>query len=108
MGKEPCYPRRGQASSSYLNHVKNGTLVRKGKKASIVAAVTTENQKRKTRDPDANLTTQAYNKKPYIGNYPLCNTCKRHHPTASACRLCTNCGKYGHLVNTCRETPTPN
>src|ERR1043165_6128961 len=90
------------------NHERNRTLVRKGKKTSIVAAVTTKNQKRKTRDPDVNLTTQVSNKKPYTRNFPLCNTCNRHHPTVSACRVCTNCGRYGHLVNTCRETPNPN
>ncbi|XP_022007618.1 uncharacterized protein LOC110906856 [Helianthus annuus] len=40
-------------------------------------------------------------KKQYTGSYPKCTTCNFHHPTASACRLCTNCNRYGHTTPYC-------
>ncbi|KAI3814154.1 hypothetical protein L1987_18901 [Smallanthus sonchifolius] len=45
---------------------------------------------------------QAPTKKPYVGIYPLCATCNYHHPQNIPYRLCTYCGKYGHMVNVCR------
>ncbi|KAI3787305.1 hypothetical protein L1987_41679 [Smallanthus sonchifolius] len=48
---------------------------------------------------------QAQNKRPYRGNNPLCNTCNYHHFLKMPCRLCANCGKYGHTANDCRSGP---
>jgi hypothetical protein len=45
---------------------------------------------------------QAQPRKAYTGPHPLCATCKYHHPMGSACRLCTKCNRYGHLVDICR------
>ncbi|KAI3725446.1 hypothetical protein L1987_65234 [Smallanthus sonchifolius] len=106
------------------NHVKAGTLTKKGtKKVSDTTTppthnkeATTEpsrhNRKRKTRNfavvtPAIPVTqaapmVQAPAKKPYVGVYPLCATCNYHHPQSIPCRLCTHCGKYGHTVNVCR------
>ncbi|XP_035842102.1 uncharacterized protein LOC118488827 [Helianthus annuus] len=42
-------------------------------------------------------------KKQYSGPYPKCVTCSFHHPTNSACRLCTNCNRYGHTTPYCRQ-----
>ncbi|KAJ0588709.1 putative transcription factor interactor and regulator CCHC(Zn) family [Helianthus annuus] len=51
------------------------------------------------------------NKKPYTGPHPQCNTCQYHHQPTVPCRLCANCGRYGHLINTCRthqnQVPPP-
>ncbi|KAM0037060.1 putative transcription factor interactor and regulator CCHC(Zn) family [Helianthus debilis subsp. tardiflorus] len=41
-------------------------------------------------------------KKPYKGTAPLCNQCNRHHPNQTPCFKCTHCGRWGHLVYTCR------
>ncbi|KAI3723553.1 hypothetical protein L2E82_35208 [Cichorium intybus] len=46
------------------------------------------------------------NKKPYTGPHPLCNHCNYHHMSTSPCRLCTTCGRYGHLADTCRAPKT--
>ncbi|XP_022024997.1 uncharacterized protein LOC110925350 [Helianthus annuus] len=42
-------------------------------------------------------------KKQYTGPYPKCATCNFHNPTASACRLCTNCNRSGHTTPYCRQ-----
>ncbi|KAI3821524.1 hypothetical protein L1987_09092 [Smallanthus sonchifolius] len=106
------------------NHVKVGTLTKKGtKKVSDTITppthnkeATTEpsrnNRKRKTRNyavvtpaipiNQAAPMVQAPAKKPYVGIYPLCDTCNYHHPQSIPCRLCTYCGRYGHTVNVCR------
>ncbi|XP_035845835.1 uncharacterized protein LOC118492141 [Helianthus annuus] len=43
-------------------------------------------------------------KKQYTGSHPKCATCNFHHPANSACRLCTNCNRYGHTTQYCRQT----
>lgn len=48
------------------------------------------------------------NKRPYAGSYPACDICTYHHPTNSLCRICTNCGRYGHYARTCRLAPNLN
>ena len=48
-------------------------------------------------------TTQV-NKKAYTGTHPLCNTCNYHHLLNHACRMCTNCNRWGHLANACRSS----
>ncbi|KAI3683188.1 hypothetical protein L1987_83688 [Smallanthus sonchifolius] len=45
------------------------------------------------------------NPKPYLGPHPQCQTCKYHHPANLPCRLCSSCGRYGHVVTTCRTRP---
>ncbi|KAD3642175.1 hypothetical protein E3N88_31399 [Mikania micrantha] len=119
------------------NHVKVGTLTRKGAKKTTTETTATEsskttsieqtkttpaepsnrNKKRKGRNfavttaaPLNQLPMQGLNtaKKPYVGNQPLCNTCRLHHPPNVPCRLCTNCGRYGHLHTTCRTTRPQN
>ncbi|KAI3762531.1 hypothetical protein L1987_52961 [Smallanthus sonchifolius] len=106
------------------NHVKAGTLTRKGTKK--VPDTTTSpvhikeatiepsrnNKKRKARNyamvtpaipvNQAAPMVQAPAKKPYVGIYPLCATCNYHHLQNIPCRICTHCGKYGHTVNVCR------
>ncbi|KAI3717465.1 hypothetical protein L1987_69102 [Smallanthus sonchifolius] len=106
------------------NHVKAGTLTRKGTKKAPdtttppvhIKEAKTEpyhnNRKRKARNfavvtPAMPVNqfapmAQAPVKKPYVGTYPLCATCNYHHPQTIPCRLCTHCGKYGHTVNVCR------
>ena len=42
-------------------------------------------------------------RKPYRGHFPHCPTCQKHHPFNTLCRLCTYCGLYGHLIDTCRH-----
>ncbi|XP_035830032.1 uncharacterized protein LOC118479561 [Helianthus annuus] len=42
-------------------------------------------------------------KKQYTGSHPKCATCNYHHPAISACRLCTNCNRYGHTNPYCRQ-----
>ncbi|KAI3717497.1 hypothetical protein L1987_69148 [Smallanthus sonchifolius] len=52
---------------------------------------------------------QASTKKSYGGSYPLCAKCQYHHDATYPCRICTKCGKGGHLAATCRivnATPT--
>ncbi|KAD5803314.1 hypothetical protein E3N88_14674 [Mikania micrantha] len=39
----------------------------------------------------------------YVGEHPLCTTCRYHHATNRPCRVCTNCKRYGHLANYCRN-----
>ncbi|KAI3784256.1 hypothetical protein L1987_43351 [Smallanthus sonchifolius] len=106
------------------NHVKAGTLTKKGtKKVSETVTppthnkeATTEpsrnNRKRKVRNfavitpavpiNQAAPMVQALAKKPYVGIYPLCATCNYHHPQNIPCRLCTYRGRYGHTVSVCR------
>ncbi|KAI3815647.1 hypothetical protein L1987_15324 [Smallanthus sonchifolius] len=106
------------------NHVKAGTLTRKGTKKvpdtatppTHVKEATTEpshnNKKKKTINyamvtpaipvNQAAPMVQAPAKKPYVGIYPLCATCNYHHLQNIPCRLCTHCGKYDHTVNVCR------
>ncbi|KAI3784091.1 hypothetical protein L1987_43183 [Smallanthus sonchifolius] len=106
------------------NHVKAGTLTKKGtKKVSDTITppthnkeATTEpshnNRKRKTRNYAVVTPTIPVNqvapmvqtpaKRPYVGIYPLCATCNYHHPQSIPCRLCTYCGRYGHTFNVCR------
>ncbi|KAI3682698.1 hypothetical protein L1987_82867 [Smallanthus sonchifolius] len=106
------------------NHVKAGTLTRKGTKKVPdtttplvhIKEATTEpsrnNKKRKARNyamvtPAIPINqvapmVQAPAKKPYVRIYPLCATCNYHHLQNIPCRLCTYFGKYGHTVNVCR------
>ncbi|KAI3821490.1 hypothetical protein L1987_09058 [Smallanthus sonchifolius] len=106
------------------NHVKDGTLTKKGsKKVSETITPPTHNKeattkpsrnnrKRKVRNfavvtlavpvNQAAPMVQAPAKKPYVGIYPLCATCNFHHPQNIPCRLCTYCGRYGHTVIVCR------
>lgn len=51
---------------------------------------------------------QSSNKKVYMGNFPLCDTCERHHPHNAPCRLCVRCGRFGHMTTTCRAKPLAN
>ncbi|KAJ0428808.1 putative transcription factor interactor and regulator CCHC(Zn) family [Helianthus annuus] len=81
-----------------------------------------KNKKRKSQGSGCNAITPATNpaakpapattttnpatleaKKQYTGSYPKCTTCNFHHPTASACRLCTNCNRYGHTTPYCHQ-----
>ncbi|XP_022031359.1 uncharacterized protein LOC110932323 [Helianthus annuus] len=86
-----------------------------------------KNKKRKSQGSGCNAITPAANpaakpapataaanpavpetKKQYTGSHPKCATCNYHHPTTSACRLCTNCNRYGHTTPYCRQTnPAP-
>ncbi|KAI3821253.1 hypothetical protein L1987_08816 [Smallanthus sonchifolius] len=112
------------------NHVKAGTLTRKGAKKvsetttppAHVKEVQTEpyrnTRKRKVKNcavitpaaPVNQVTPIAPNpaKKPYGGSYPLCNTCNYHHPPNIPCRLCNHCGKHGHTANICRAKALAN
>ncbi|KAI3808106.1 hypothetical protein L1987_24049 [Smallanthus sonchifolius] len=105
------------------NHVKAGTLTKKGSKKVFETLTppthnkeaTTEpsrsNRKRKVRNfavvtpavpvNQAAPMVQMPAKKPYVGIYPLCATCNFHHPQNISCRLCTYCGRYGHTVSVC-------
>ncbi|KAI3811243.1 hypothetical protein L1987_20962 [Smallanthus sonchifolius] len=104
------------------NHVKAGTLTRKGSKkvVSTLAAVkdvkpesSNRNKKRKGRNfaavtptvPAIQVAPLGQNPKPYLGPNPQCQTCKYHHPANLPCRLCSSCGRYGHVVTTCRTRP---
>ncbi|KAI3733183.1 hypothetical protein L1987_64403 [Smallanthus sonchifolius] len=126
LGRNPATLKDAIRLSATLtdNHVKAGTLIKKGAKTVSDTAtppthnkeVTTEpsrhNRKRKTRNFAVVTPTipvnqvapmvQAPAKKPYVGIYPLCATCNYHHPQSIPCRLCTHCGRYGHTVNVCR------
>ncbi|KAI3743372.1 hypothetical protein L1987_61079 [Smallanthus sonchifolius] len=109
------------------NHVKAGTLTRKGrKKASNTATppayikeVKSEpyhnDKKRKAKNfavvtpaaPANQVAPMAQNpaKKQYGGNNPLCNTCNYHHFPNMLCRLCTNYGRYVHTTNVFQSRP---
>ncbi|KAI3725002.1 hypothetical protein L1987_64773 [Smallanthus sonchifolius] len=112
------------------NHVKAGTLTRKGAKKVLDTETPSEsskgvklepfsnNKKRKTRNfavvtPAAPVNhvapmTQNPAKKHYVGSSPLCKTCNYHHFPNIPCRICASCGRYGHLANTCRVKPPGN
>ncbi|KAL8261054.1 hypothetical protein R6Q59_025103 [Mikania micrantha] len=101
------------------NHVKNGTLTRKGTKKAEVKTATKEtktevkseaastskssNKKRKTRNfmvtaPAAKSAQQSSNNstaRNFTGNTPQCNTYRYHHTPNLPCRVCNNCGKFG-------------
>ncbi|KAI3815748.1 hypothetical protein L1987_15429 [Smallanthus sonchifolius] len=104
------------------NHVKAGTLTRKGSKkvVSTLAAVkdvkpesSNRNKKRKGRNfaavtpavPAIQAAPLGQNPKTYQGPNPQCQTYKYHHPANLPCRLCSSCGRYGHVVTTCRTRP---
>ncbi|KAI3704146.1 hypothetical protein L1987_74360 [Smallanthus sonchifolius] len=106
------------------NHVKAGTLTRKGaKKVTDPTASSEPSKEDKLKPPHYNKKhnftfvapvipinqvaplLQNQNKKPYAGNNPLCNTCNYHHFPNMPCRLCENCGRYGHVANTCQSRP---
>ncbi|KAI3821000.1 hypothetical protein L1987_08556 [Smallanthus sonchifolius] len=106
------------------NHVKAGMLTRKGTKKvsdqstpSDTAKVdkpkpSFHNKKSKAKNftvvtPAAPITqvapmAQNPNRRTYVGVNPQCNICKYHHYPTIRCRLCTSCGNYGHVANTCR------
>jgi hypothetical protein len=50
----------------------------------------------------SNPNPQNQNRKGYTGPLPLCNNCNYHHNSGQTCKICTKCGKSGHLVETCR------
>ncbi|KAI3819010.1 hypothetical protein L1987_12832 [Smallanthus sonchifolius] len=104
------------------NHVKAGTLTRKGSKKVVSTLATVKdvkpepsnrNKKRKGRNfaavtpavPALQMAPLGQNPKPYLGPNPQCQTCKYHHPANLPCRLCSSCGRYGHVVTTCRTRP---
>ncbi|KAI3760698.1 hypothetical protein L1987_51096 [Smallanthus sonchifolius] len=106
------------------NHVKAGTLTRKGAKKVTDSTASFEPSKEDKPKPGhfnmkrnfAVIThavpinqvaplAQNQNKKPYAGNNPLCNTCNYHHFPNMPCRLCANCGRYGHVASTCQSRP---
>ncbi|KAI3694693.1 hypothetical protein L1987_77662 [Smallanthus sonchifolius] len=97
------------------NHVKVGTLIRKGaKKVTDPTASFVPSQEGKPKPPHSNKKrnfavitpavpinqvaplAQNHNKKPYAGNNPLCNTCNYHHFPNMPCRLCANCGRIAN------------
>lgn len=112
------------------DNVNDGVLLRKGSKTTtekptnetplIVKSESSHRRDKKKRKshhhnhavitpatPITQVAPQAQpNKKPYTGPHPLCNHCNYHHMTNSPCRLCTNCGRYGHLADTCRTPKT--
>ncbi|KAI3805555.1 hypothetical protein L1987_28049 [Smallanthus sonchifolius] len=112
------------------NHVKAGTLTRKGAKKVLDTTTPSEpskgiklepfsnKKKQKTRNfpvvtPAAPVDhvapmTQNSAKKHYVGSSPLCNTCNYHHFPNLPCRICASYGRYGHLANTCRVKPPGN
>ncbi|KAI3814080.1 hypothetical protein L1987_18825 [Smallanthus sonchifolius] len=107
------------------NHVKAGTLTKKGaKKVSDTTTPPTHvkevqneqyrnTRKRKAKNfavvtpaaPINQVAPLAQNptKKAYGGTYPLCNNCNYHHPQTIPCRICNHCGKLGHTANICRQ-----
>ncbi|KAI3797918.1 hypothetical protein L1987_33182 [Smallanthus sonchifolius] len=109
------------------NHVKVGTLTKKGTKKvsdtitppTHIKEATSEpsrnNRKRKTRNfavvtpaipvNQAAPMVQAPAKNPYVGIYPLCATCNYHHPQSIPCRLCAPAIANGRA---CYECGNPN
>ena len=109
------------------NHVKKGTLTRKGGKRSTdqTSSTTTpftkgssfKNKKQKTNSgknyamvaqPNQVPAVQAHMaqapvKKPYAGTYPKCAICQYHHLPTTPCMKCNTCGRYGHLTAACRH-----
>jgi len=107
------------------NHVKDGSLVRKGgKKDSEISTSKLDNEdksessskKRKAEALNyvavthavpisqvAPVFQQAQVRKPYNGIHPLCNACNLHHAANIPCRQCTKCGRRGHTFNFCKE-----
>ncbi|KAK9070770.1 hypothetical protein SSX86_011172 [Deinandra increscens subsp. villosa] len=112
------------------NHVRAGTLTRKGEKKSTgksstdqpkdVKAESSAVNKKKRKANNRNYaiitpatpiaqvapTTQPI-KKPYTGPFPQCNSCQYHHPATTPCRQCQNCGRMGHSINVCRQPIRP-
>ncbi|KAD4178406.1 hypothetical protein E3N88_26997 [Mikania micrantha] len=114
------------------NHVKAGTLTRKGskkeeKKSSTEPSKEVQagplipfkkfNNKRKANHVNFAATqatplqqvahaTQT-NKKAYTGTAPLCPTCNFHHMPTFPCRVCSNYKRYGHFYTTCRLPKAP-
>ncbi|KAD6453809.1 hypothetical protein E3N88_08515 [Mikania micrantha] len=108
------------------NHVKAGTLTRKGskkeerkssnepsKEVQIGSSIPFKkhNNKRKANHmnfaatqatPIQQVAPATQVKKVYTGSAPLCPTCNYHHMAVYPCRVCTNCKRYGHFFNTCR------
>lgn len=113
------------------NHVKAGTLTRKGEKKGTdkapaetkeakIEPSSSRKKKRKFNNQNYAITTPVAPpviappaianqppRKPYTGTFPLCNRCNYHHPTTAACRQCTACGRNGHTVNFCRGAGRP-
>ncbi|KAK1424225.1 hypothetical protein QVD17_19546 [Tagetes erecta] len=114
------------------NHVKNGTLIKKGGKKNSDISTSKSDQEDESEYPSKKRKTKALTyaavtpavpvsqvapmfqqapigqvptKKPYTGPHPQCNTCKYHHAAHHPCRQCTNCGHYGHTFNLCRSAP---
>ncbi|KAI3825163.1 hypothetical protein L1987_06639 [Smallanthus sonchifolius] len=103
------------------NHVKAGTLSRKGTKKAVDKAATSvsekdkepessrHDRKRKAQNfavvtpavPVTQVTPAGQILKNYVGSFPQCPTCKYHHAPHATCRLCSKCGRYGHVVTTC-------
>ncbi|XP_022030345.1 uncharacterized protein LOC110931252 [Helianthus annuus] len=111
------------------SQVKKGKLHRKGDKKQKQSNSTKENKGKKSesskksrkRKASKNFTVTAQAnqaapnqpaqpaaKRHYAGNAPLCNKCNIHHQPRVQCCICTNCGKSGHLANTCRFAPNQN
>ncbi|KAI3687799.1 hypothetical protein L1987_81502 [Smallanthus sonchifolius] len=104
------------------NHVKASTLSRKGTKKVVDKAATSvsdkdkepessrHDRKRKAQNfsaiipavPVTQVTPAGQIPRNYVGSFPQCPTCKYHHAPHAACRLCSKCGCYGHVVTTCR------
>ncbi|KAI3806756.1 hypothetical protein L1987_22670 [Smallanthus sonchifolius] len=104
------------------NHVKAGTLSRKSTKKVVDKAATPvsgkgeelksshHDRKRKAQNftaiipavPVTQVTPAGQILRNYVGSFPQCPTCKYHHAPHAACRLCSKCGRYGHVVTTCR------
>jgi hypothetical protein len=112
------------------DHVKDGTLTRKGSKTTADKTTaekpketepessTQSNNKKKRKGNHGNyavttsnpaipaipLNQVAPNKKPYTGVQPLCNQCQLHHPPTAPCRYCSVCNVYGHANDRCRRS----
>ncbi|KAI3819610.1 hypothetical protein L1987_13451 [Smallanthus sonchifolius] len=126
LGRNPAILEDAIRLSATLtdNHVKAGTLTKKGSKKVAETVTPPAHNKEATTEPSRNNkkrkvrnfavvtpavpvnqvapVIQAPAKKPYVGIYPLCATCNFHHPQNIPCRLCTHCGIYGHTINVCR------
>ncbi|XP_021980470.1 uncharacterized protein LOC110876611 [Helianthus annuus] len=100
--------RKGDKKPSDMTEKKKGKKAETSKKSKKCKAsqnfvVTTQpNQNTQNQPP------QPPAKKQYVGTTPLCNKCNCHHQPHLQCRLCKNCGRYGHLAITCRSPPAPN